>query len=305
MKRLILALLLPLAALAQQTPQAGAIFSYPVAGSGGGGSGPYGPSSFTNNAVLIGGGTGNIQATSILSSNGGNALTALNSITSATGQDITVAALDGNHNVNLVPSGTGAIQVFNTGFVNNLATTGPNLAVISTGTGIAGPNLYFQGGGGVDAAFRNGGTNGIIFDIGGASTAANNSFSIRTAASNSSYSVGTRLVVKGGGNVIIGSSTDNSNGLLQINSTSSATGIGLNSDVSLYRATANTLNIVASAGVILSGNISTAAGATAAAQPWNLGGVRTSTALTPSTTTGIQVSINGTLYTLAVLSSNP
>lgn len=44
-------------------------------------------------------------------------------------------------------------------------------------------------------------------------------------------------------------------------------------------------------------------GGTAAA--WKLGQVRTSTALTPSTTTGIQVDVGGTLYTLSVLSTNP
>jgi hypothetical protein len=51
-------------------------------------------------------------------------------------------------------------------------------------------------------------------------------------------------------------------------------------------------------------------GASAATPPsggfaWGLGGARTSTALVVSTTTGIQVTVAGTEYTLAVLTSNP
>lgn len=38
---------------------------------------------------------------------------------------------------------------------------------------------------------------------------------------------------------------------------------------------------------------------------WLLGKVRTSTALVPSTTTGMQIKVDGTVYTLAVLSTNP
>lgn len=53
------------------------------------------------------------------------------------------------------------------------------------------------------------------------------------------------------------------------------------------------------------GTITTAAGATAAAGAWNLGALRTNTALVPSTTQGLQVAVGGTLYTLAVLSTNP
>ena len=56
---------------------------------------------------------------------------------------------------------------------------------------------------------------------------------------------------------------------------------------------------------ILALALTTAAGATAAAGAWKLGALRTSTALVISTTQGIQLDVGGTLYTLAVLSTNP
>lgn len=58
---------------------------------------------------------------------------------------------------------------------------------------------------------------------------------------------------------------------------------------------------------LVTGNsgITTAAGATAAAGTWKLGALRTGTALVISTTQGIQLDVGGTLYTLAVLSTNP
>jgi len=48
-----------------------------VAGPGsGGGTGPYSPTTFTSNAVLLGNGTGAIQASGITSTAGGSGLTA-------------------------------------------------------------------------------------------------------------------------------------------------------------------------------------------------------------------------------------
>jgi hypothetical protein len=49
----------------------------------------------------------------------------------------------------------------------------------------------------------------------------------------------------------------------------------------------------------------TVAGPTNGAAAWKLGTARTSTGLAVSTTTGIQVSVGGTTYTLAVLTTNP
>jgi len=67
--------------------------------------------------------------------------------------------------------------------------------------------------------------------------------------------------------------------------------------------TALTLN--SSQNAVFAGSVTTAApnGGTAAA--WKNGAVRTSTGLLVSTTTGIQLDVAGTLYTLAVLTTNP
>jgi len=77
MKKLLLLFLLPLGALAQNPtmPGVGLVFGSNNPG-GGGGSGPYSPSSFTANAVLLGNGTGAIQSSGITSTAGGSGFTA-------------------------------------------------------------------------------------------------------------------------------------------------------------------------------------------------------------------------------------
>ncbi len=75
----------------------------------------------------------------------------------------------------------------------------------------------------------------------------------------------------------------------------------------VYNGTVFAMTIAAGATptTTLGGAITTAAGTTAAAGAWKLGALRTGVALAASTTQGIQLDVGGTLYTLAVLSTNP
>lgn len=143
MKRLLSALLLflPLGLLAQGLPPFAPLSISPIpSAAGGGGSGPYGPSSFTNNAVLIGGGTGNIQATGIFGTSTGNALTALNSITSVAALPLVLAT--GTFGTAITFASATGIPTFATGAVfggglsgiTSLAATSATIA--GSGTGI-------------------------------------------------------------------------------------------------------------------------------------------------------------------------
>jgi hypothetical protein len=70
------------------------------------------------------------------------------------------------------------------------------------------------------------------------------------------------LVTTSGGNVLLGTTTDSANGILQLTShTTSAGGIGFGTDVTLYRSAANTLktddDLVVAGNVILQSFVST------------------------------------------------
>lgn len=79
-----------------------------------------------------------------------------------------------------------------------------------------------------------------------------------------------------------------------------ATLLSVTSDASTTYVDVKAANFVATS-TLKTGTPNTGAGAGL----WKLGVARTSTGLVPSTTTGLQVDIGGTLYTLAVLSTNP
>ena len=111
MKKLLALLLLIPVFTFGQVNQNNSVFGGSVAGpGGGGGTGPYSPTSFTLNALLTGGGTGAINAIGV--SGTGNALTALNSITAAASTDLTLNAGSGTQNINLNVTGTtGAVNI--------------------------------------------------------------------------------------------------------------------------------------------------------------------------------------------------
>lgn len=157
MKRLFILLFLPLAALAQSPvmPGVGLVFGTNNPG-GGGGSGPYSPSSYTANAVLIGNGTGPILATGILSGTGSNALTNLNSVTAA--GDLTLAA---SGNIQLNPTG---------GFVTiNQANNNMVLVFNRTGTNAGASQISGAALGGMTISAA-GGTSGASVIIGPTAT---------------------------------------------------------------------------------------------------------------------------------------
>ena len=93
--------------------------------------------------------------------------------------------------------------------------------------------------------------------------------------------------------------------LLIVDSTSAASAITGGIVISTTLGTAATSVGIGGGNINLGGSITTGAGVTNAAGTWKLGALRTGTALVISTTQGIQIDVGGTLYTLAVLSTNP
>lgn len=161
-----------------------------------------------------------------------SALTSITSITSTASTDLTLNAGSGNQNVNLTPSGSGQVIVSGAKNgalvqINNNSQNG-GIQFSRTGTG-AGNSLWqvTTGGGAQITADAN-------LSLG--STSANNVFTIQSggATNNTLYLAN--------GRALIGTTTDNSNGILQLaSSTSGTAGIAWGSDANLYRAAASTL----------------------------------------------------------------
>jgi len=99
----------------------------------GGGSGPYSPTTFSSNAVLLGNGTGAIQASGITSTAGGSGLTA------AASTDLTLNAGSGaNNNVVLAPVGTGQVRISGHTLLGGLTTDGTGVLQLPAATTSAG-----------------------------------------------------------------------------------------------------------------------------------------------------------------------
>ena len=100
---------------------------------GGGGTGPYSPTTFASNAVLLGNGTGAIQASGITSTAGGSGLTA------AALADLTLNAGSGaNNNVVLAPVGTGQVRISGHTLLGGLTTDGTGVLQFPAATTNAG-----------------------------------------------------------------------------------------------------------------------------------------------------------------------
>jgi hypothetical protein len=275
---------------------------------------------------LIPGSGGSVDLASIIAT--GNALTALNSITAAASTNLTLNAGSGNSSVVVVPSGSGTLAVNqNSAAVPTPVAAGTALQI--QGGNSASPSVEIRSFAGTAAykcytalgsaasplAINTLGINLGTFDGGGfdgtnwASCGAiiYNSAASWTTSSHPAYlQIGTvpagstttvySLFLSAGGNTLLGANnfTDNSNGLLQlISSTSSTAGIVFGNDTSggqcsIYRSAANTISSPAK--WIFAGTV-TAAGLTLTAATYKgtvtlIGGAGTitSTAITSAST---------------------
>ena len=197
--------------------------------------------------------------------------TAGNSITAAASTDLTLNAGSGNQNVVLVPSGTGSVAV---GAVTSLSASAP---------------LSIHLGSNLNAAFRI--TGGHVQLVGG--NDANSAYKpLYLDGLGISLNANSGGIVYTGGKLILGGNTDNSNGILQLaSSTSSSAGIGFGTAATLYSQGAGGLTATAS--------LTTSAPSGGTAGAWKHGIAVTTTGLLPSTTTYIQLDVGGVLYKVA------
>ena len=217
-----------------------------------------------------------------------------------------------NANITITTSGTGSTSIVGTLSPSSVSSSGVIATTSALDYSISGPVASMITAGGIYAA--------------------------KQIVSGTSMTVGTNLNVTG--NIVVGSSSTigNSSGTLQFTTlygTLSGTDyININANganiVHVFNAGVQLLSnawlsvsstidaygsstgsIVSAGGInaakqIIAGtSISTGQGAMASTSQWLIGPKRTSTGLSVSTTSGVQVVIDGTLLTLAVLTTNP
>jgi len=184
------------------------------------------------------------------------------SITGDANGAASIAAAGTNQNITLTPSGTGSART-----------------VLSTGTLTTGPV-----GGGTIALSSSG---GLSF-----AAAAGNVVIFNANAAESARLVGTHLLV--------GGLTTDGTGVLQFPAaTTNAGGLNFGTEIFFFRTGTNTAQISASAGLTLTGSITTSAPNTGTAGAWKTG-IRVAATVVFDTTQYIQLDVGGTLYKLAL-----
>lgn len=142
-------------------------------------------------------------------------------------------------------------------------------------------------------------TTGSIITAGGAGIAKALTVGTGMTIASGSYSTTTA-----GNGYRFGIATDGSTG--QLAAVGTDIYLDFTTTLHLRKLTGGTIEVasLAAAGLTVAGSVTTA-DPTNGAGAWLFGKVRTGVALAPSTTSGLQVKVDGTLYTLAVLTTNP
>lgn len=315
--------------------------------SGGGGSGPYSPTSFTANAILTGNGTGAINATGASMNTAGNVLTfaGTSTLTDSSGT-ITIQGGNTNGGVSLASIGTGNTNIY-TQTSNLVLSVVPFSGTYSNQnftlrpSGTSAPAQFGSAGNWMLYAISQlsigtaGGTNNLQINVNATQTSANAQWFGGIFSFGGAWAIGTTstagiAVQNTTASVSSGGTIQYSPGLVFIghawNTTATAADNFLQAKEELRPVTGSAptsalfwsfsvsatstpsysdrMNLTSAGALTLSSTLTTGA-PTNGAGAWLLGVARTGSALVVSTTTGLQVQVGATTYTIPTYTTNP